>query len=52
MKRPQGYKTVRGECVCHGERHKFRVVFRTLHRLKIEITGGYREDVSKAEEGD
>ncbi len=44
MKRPQGYKSVKGECSCHGEVHKFRVVFRTLHRMKIEVVPGRERD--------
>ncbi len=35
MKRPQGYKHVK--CPHCGE--KIKVVFRTMHRMKIEVVG-------------
>ncbi len=35
MKRPQGYKHIK--CPHCGE--KIRVVFRTMHRMKIEAEG-------------
>ncbi len=52
MKRPQGYKTVKGECLCHGQEHKFRVVFRTLHRMKLEVYSPRRPREIGDEEGD
>ncbi len=39
MKKPQGYKRVKGLCLCHNEEHTFRIVFRTLHRQKFEVVG-------------
>ncbi len=39
MKRPQGTKRVTGKCICHKEEHRFRIAFRTLHRMKIEVVG-------------
>ncbi len=46
MKRPQGYKHIK--CPHCGE--KIRVVFRTMHRLKLEFLPDDATDV-KVEEG-
>ncbi len=43
MKRPQGYKTVK--CPHCGE--KIRVVFRTMHRMKMEFSIPLRNDDRK-----
>ena len=45
MKRPQGYKHIK--CPHCGE--KIKVVFRTLHRLKLEVESNRLDHISQVE---
>lgn len=51
MKGPHGYKRVKGLCLCHNEEHRFRIVFKTVHRQKFEVVGHDSWEESKEASG-